>query len=201
MARYCLDFMCLHTSKFEFIKPKIISALFIRKSQILEMIALSNKRYGYILISDRKWWNRLCKRHEYNDRNYVFVRRNRVGPCEAHKLFFYVKKPVMQIRGVADFVERLTGNHKELWKAYGHETCLKTFNEYTNFLQGRQIATFIRFTDLNEFMNPIPARIMYRILGTSRVPRGGKYLNRETVNQLTVGRRSQVGKVQPKGFR
>jgi hypothetical protein len=70
---------------------------------------LSNKRYAYILISDEKWWNRLCERNRNSNQINVFVRRSRVGPLRTQKLLFYVKKPIMQIRGVASFIERLAG--------------------------------------------------------------------------------------------
>ncbi len=92
----------------------------------------------------------------------------------------------MQIRGVADFIERLTGDYKDLWNAYADETCLKNFDEYVNFLKGRKTATFIRFTNFHELRNPISMDAIIQALGVLRIPRGGKYLNRETANQLTV---------------
>jgi predicted transcriptional regulator len=147
---------------------------------------LSNERYAYILISDEKWWNRLCEQNRSSNEVHVFVRRNRVGPLETRKLLFYVKKPIMQIRGVADFIERLAGDYKELWNTYGDETYLRTFDEYVNFLRGRKAVTFIRFTNFHELENPVSMAVISRVLGVFRVPRGGKYLNRETANQLTA---------------
>ena len=147
---------------------------------------MSNERYAYILIFDEKWWNRLCERNKNSNKIHVFVRRNRVGPLETQKLFFYVRKPVMQIRGTADFVERLAGDYKELWNRYNEEACLKTFDEYVAFLQGRRTATFIRFTNFCELENPISMDVINMVLSVSRIPRGGKYLNRETANQFSV---------------
>jgi len=140
-------------------------------------LILLDEHYAYILLSDKKWWNRLCERNRSGCETHTFVRK-RVGPLKTQKLLFYVKKPIMQIRGIADFIERLAGDYKELWNTYGSETCPKTFNEYVNFLQGRKTVTFIRFTNLRELENPIPMEAI--------MPRGGKYLNRETANQLTV---------------
>jgi len=147
---------------------------------------LPNECYAYILISDEKWWNRLCERNRNNNEIRVFVRRNRVGPLKTEKLLFYVKKPIMQIRGVADFVERLAGDYKELWNMYGDETYLETFDEYVSFLKGRKTVTFIRFTNFHEFDNPVSMKVISKVLGVPTIPRGGKYLNRETANQLTV---------------
>lgn len=147
---------------------------------------MPNECYAYILISDEKWWNRLCDRNRNSNGIRVFVRRNRVGPIKTQELLFYVKKPIMQIRGVADFVERLVGEYKELWNTYGDETYLKTFDEYVDFLKGRKTATFIRFTNFHELDSPVSMKIISKVLGVLRMPRGGKYLNRETANQLTV---------------
>lgn len=147
---------------------------------------MQNECYAYILISEEKWWNRLCERNRNTNQIRVFVRRNRVGPLKTQKLLFYVKKPIMQIRGVADFIERLAGDYKELWNTYGNETCLKTFDEYVNFLKGRKTATFIRFTNFHELDSPASMKVISKVLGVLRIPRGGKYLNRETANQLIV---------------
>ena len=147
---------------------------------------MQNECYAYILISDEKWWNRLCERNRNINEIRVFVRRNRVGPLKTEKLLFYVKKPIMQIRGVADFVERLAGDYTELWNMYGDESYLETFGEYVSFLKGRKTVTFIRFSNFRELDCPVSMKVISKVLGVLTIPRGGKYLNRETANQLTV---------------
>jgi len=147
---------------------------------------MPNERYAYILLSKKKWWNRLCEQNRNSGQIHSFVRRNRVGPIRTQKLFFYVNKPAMQIRGVADFIERLSGDYKGLWDTHGVETCFETFAEYVVFLQGRKTATFIRFTNFRELINPISMKVVSKVLGVLRMPSMGKYLNRETANQLTV---------------
>ena len=131
---------------------------------------MSDKRYAYILLSDEKWWNRLCERNRSGSETHAFVRRSRVGPLETQKLLFYVKRPIMQIRGVADFIERLAGDYKELWNTYGGETCLKTLNEYVAFLQGRKTATFIRFTNFRELETPVSTEVINTVLSVPRMP-------------------------------
>jgi predicted transcriptional regulator len=145
---------------------------------------MSDGRYAFVLLSDEKWWKRLCESNIDDDKTRIFVRRNRVGPVAVEKLLFYVKRPLMQIRGSADFVERLSGNYRELWDLYGGETCLKDFKEYVNFLGGREHATFIRFKNFRELEVPISMDVIKKILGVQIIPRNGKYINRETANQL-----------------
>jgi len=149
---------------------------------------LLNDYYAYILISDKKGWNRLCKRNRNGDGTRVFVRKNRVGPVETQKLFFYIKKPIMQIRGVADFTERLAGDYKELWNTFGAETCFGKFAEYVSFLKGRQTVTFIRFKNFRELENPISLNVIRTAVGVARIPRGGKYLSYKTANELIIRR-------------
>lgn len=147
---------------------------------------MPNERYVYILLSEEKWWNRLCERNRNNSQMHAFVRRSRVGPLRTQKLLFYVNKPVMQIRGVSDFIERIVGDYTELWDAHGDETCFKTFDEYVVFLRGRTTATFIRFTNFRELTDPVSMEMISEVLGVLRMPPMGKYLNRETANQLII---------------
>lgn len=152
----------------------------------MEVTDLLGEHYGFILLSDEKWWNRLCECSRNSSQTHAFVRRSLVGPVETQKLLFYVKRPVMQIKGVADFIERVAGDYKELWSKYGDETCLKSFEDYLGFLQGKRKVTFIRFTNFYVFEVPFSMEAIKRVLGVLRIPRGGKYINREMVNQLTV---------------
>jgi predicted transcriptional regulator len=146
---------------------------------------MKNSRYAFILIADEKYWNRLCERNSADREVHVFVRKNQVGPCKAQKLLFYVKKPVMQVRGVADFIERLTGNSKALWEKYGAESCFESYSEYAAFAEGREKMTFVRFKNFAEIENPKPTQVMSSILGSLQGFRG-KYVNLETTKQLTT---------------
>lgn len=140
------------------------------------------ERYAYILLTDSKWWERLLE--EAAKEIQSFVRRGRVGPLKAEKLLFYVKFPVKEIRGIGDFVERVAGDSKELWKKYGHETCLKSRREYMQFIGDSNKVTFIRLKNLRELANPIPNEAFRKKLGIFRIPRGGKYLSRELLKQI-----------------
>jgi predicted transcriptional regulator len=146
---------------------------------------MESKRYAFILVADEKYWNKLCERNKTNMGIHAFVRKNQVAPKTAEKLLFYVKKPVMQVRGIADFVERLTGPIEELWTKYGAETCFESFDEYCAFAEGRLEMTFVRFKNFTEIENPKPTEAVRSLLGSLHGFRG-KYVNSETVEQLTT---------------
>lgn len=144
---------------------------------------MKTERYAFILISDEKYWKRLCEGSKKGTAAHAFVRKNRVAPKSTEKLLFYVKKPVMQTRGKADFIERLTGPTAELWAEYGVETCFASFDEYCRFAQGRIEMTFVRFRNFRELANPKSTEIIRAILRTLQGFRG-KYVNLETAEQL-----------------
>jgi predicted transcriptional regulator len=146
---------------------------------------MKNKRYAFILIADEKYWNRLRERSRADREVHAFVRKNQVGPREAQALLFYVKKPVMQIRGVAEFIERLTGDREELWRKHGAESCFESFDEYVAFAQGREKMTVVRFKNFTELENPTPTEVIRSVLGSLQGFRG-KYVSLETAKQLTT---------------
>jgi predicted transcriptional regulator len=145
---------------------------------------MKKERYAFILISDEKYWNRLRERSRAGREVHAFVRKNQVGPREAKTLLFYVKKPIMQVRGVADFIERLTGDREELWRKYGAESCFESFDEYVAFAKGREKMTVVRFKNFTELENPKPTEINRSVLGSLQGFRG-KYVSLETAKQLT----------------
>jgi predicted transcriptional regulator len=144
---------------------------------------VNNSRYAFVLIADEKYWKRLCERNSANREVHVFVRKNQVGPCKAQKLLFYVKKPVMQVRGVADFIDRLTGNSEELWRKYGAESCFESYGEYVAFAEGREKMTFVRFKNFTELEKPKHTEIARLVLGSLRWFRP-KYVSFEATEQL-----------------
>ena len=141
------------------------------------------ERYAFVLIADEKYWNLLCLRNRASSGTYAFVRRSKVAPKSAQKLLFYVKKPVMQVRGIADFVERVTGDSGELWRKHGDESCFETFEDYQSFTKGRMMMTFVRFKNFVELGKPKTTEATRSILGSLQGFRG-KYVNLATTKQL-----------------
>jgi len=148
---------------------------------------LTEEHYAYLLVEDEKWWNRRCARNRTSNAVHSFVRRGRVGPKDAQKILFYVKRPAKQIRGFAQFLERITGTTDELWNQYGSETIFESRDEYDFFVSGRSKVTFIRFKGMEEFEKPISSYDVCVAMGVKQMPQGGKYLGRETVNSIIKG--------------
>ena len=144
---------------------------------------MTHERYAFILIADEKYWNMLCERNRASSGTYAFVRKSKVAPKAAQKLLFYVKKPVMQVRGIADFIERLTGDSGELWLKHGAESCFETFEDYCAFAQGRTVMTFVRFKNFVQLETPKTTEATRSILGSLQGFRG-KYVNLATTKQL-----------------
>jgi predicted transcriptional regulator len=139
-----------------------------------------------------KFWNRLCNQNRSGKSKHSFVRRGVVGPKNTKKLFFYVTHPRKEIRGFADFIERVTGYSKDLWDSLGEESLLNSYEEYKDFLQGRKKATFIRFTNLKELPIPIKEETISKIFGKKRMPQMGLYITKKIAQQLLSKGGSQI---------
>lgn len=140
-----------------------------------------SERYAYVLSVDGKYWNRLCQRNKAALGTHVFIRKSQVAPKQAGQLLFYVtgaKKK--QILGVADFLERLTGNFEDLWQMFGGESCFESFEEYKTFAAGREMMTFIRFNNFRELSNPKSKEEVVRVLGSLHRFSVGKYLDKNS---------------------
>ena len=144
---------------------------------------MTNEHYAYILTVDEKYWNRLCQRNSAQIGTHVFIRKNQVAPKEVDQLLFYVTRK-KQVLGVADFLERLTGNYEDLWKKFGSESCFESFEEYKSFAGGREMMTFIRFTNFREIANPEPKENLVKVLGPLNRFGIGKHLDKERAMQL-----------------
>lgn len=145
---------------------------------------MPEEHYAYILVEHEKWWNNRCNKNQKGMNTQAFVRRGKVGPKDAKTLLFYVKLPVGEIRGYGDFLERISGTADELWNMYGSETVFESRDEYNDFVEGRSKVTFIRFKNLQELKKPIIWKDFSAALGIKKMPNGGRYLSRETVNSL-----------------
>jgi predicted transcriptional regulator len=151
------------------------------------------KRYAFIVLNLEKFWKRLCSQNRAGKQAHAFVRRGVVGPKNAKLLFFYVTHPHKDIRGHADFVERVTGDAEDLWESLGHESLLSSYDEYQDFLQGRKKATFIRFRNLRELPIPITTKVLSQVIGKERMPQMGLYLTERMAHRLISEGGAEIG--------
>ena len=142
------------------------------------------KQYAFIVLNLEKFWKRLSSQNRAGKHIHAFVRRGVVGPKNAKLLFFYMTHPRKEIHGYAEFIERVTGDAKDLWKSLGHESLLNSYDEYQDFLQGRKKATFIRFRNLKEFPKLVTTKTMAQIIGKEKMPQMGIYITEKMVHQL-----------------
>lgn len=146
---------------------------------------MEEQHYAFVLVADQKYWKRLCESNKAGKKTHAFVRRNQVGPTNAKKLLFYIKKPVMTICGQADFIERCVADGKSLWASYGEQTCFENYDEYAIFLSNRPVATFLRFKNLTQIPQPKPPKTVKKLLGSPKRFMG-KYVDWETAEQMTT---------------
>lgn len=145
---------------------------------------MPEEHYAYILVEDEKWWSRRCTKNQTGNSVHSFVRRGKVGPKSTGKLLFYIKLPVRQIKGVGEFVERITGSKDDLWNLYGAETVFGSREEYDKFVGERENVTIIRFKNMEELHAPIGVEAFHAATGIRKMPNGGMYVSRETLNQM-----------------
>jgi len=145
---------------------------------------MAEDRYAYVLVEDERWWNRRIIKNNAPGVVHSFVRRGKVGPKQAARLLFYIKLPVRQIKGVGEFVERITGPKDELWNRYGAETVFQNKDEYDKFVSGRSSVTLIRFRNMEELDKPVDFKTFHSTASIKRMPNGGLYISREALSQM-----------------
>ncbi len=134
---------------------------------------------GFILPIEAKWWKRFCDRNREGKTLHAYVRRGVVGPKDAKLILFYVTRPVKEIHGFGEFVERISGDADELWKNHSSESCLRSYEEFKNLMGKRRKATFILFKNLQELSKPVTFEKLSKKLGIRRMSPMGKYVTRE----------------------
>jgi predicted transcriptional regulator len=149
--------------------------------------SMTEEKYAYLLVEEKKWWNRRCERSQASSDPQAFVRRGRVGPKDAKVLLFYVKLPVGEVCGYADFLERISGTADELWNMHGPETVFESSDEYTGFVGGSGKVTFIRLRNLQRSESPVSWKDLSVTLGIKKMPNGGMYVSRANADSMIRG--------------
>jgi hypothetical protein len=93
-------------------------------------------------------------------------------------------KPVGEIAGYAEFIERKTGEADAVWNEFGNESVMTSKQQYEGLLGARRRVSFIRVRKLHEASKPIALNNLLLLLGVKRLSRKGFYVNRETADKL-----------------
>jgi predicted transcriptional regulator len=151
-----------------------------------------NDNYAFVMMVREKWWVEFVRRHQEGEKVHSFVNRGAAPPRNTHVILFYVTKPVRAIAGYANYVERVTGNPKELWNKYARESVLHSRDRFEEFIGNAQQASFVRFKDLNTDVNPISLSRILTFLGVKRLSRKGFYVDKDTSDTLISMMESEV---------
>ncbi len=142
------------------------------------------EQYAFIMMIRDKWWRELCSLSREEKKEFSYIRRGSAGPTNASFLFFYVTKPVGELAGYAEFIERKVGDAENLWSEYGSESVLKSKEEYQKLIGGKQKVSFIRFKNLKVAAKPVQLSDLIMFLDMKKPARGGFYIKKEPADKL-----------------
>ena len=142
------------------------------------------EQYAFIMMIRDKWWGEFCSLSREGRKEFSYIRRGAAGPKNASFLFFYVTKPVGELAGYAEFIERKVGDAESLWSEHGNESVLKSKEEYQELIGGKQKVSFIRFKNLKVAAKPVQLSALFTFLDVKKPVRGGFYIKKETADKL-----------------
>jgi len=143
-----------------------------------------NEKYAFVIMIRDKWWREFRRLNHEGKKVQSYVQGGWAPPKSTSLIFFYVTKPVAEIAGYAEFIERKVGEAESLWNEHGNESVLQTKEKYAEFIRDKQRVSFIRFKNLQEAAKPIPLNNVLMLLGVKRLARKGFYVNKETADKL-----------------
>ena len=148
------------------------------------MSGLMSEGYTFVMMIQGSWWGQFRQRHQQGEEVHSYVQKGAGPPKETRLILFYVTKPVAKIAGYAEFIERKVGETDDLWNKFGPESVFNSKEKYDEFLRDYQKASFVRFKNLREAVNPIPLRDFLSLLGTKGWGRRGFYMDKGTTDKL-----------------
>jgi len=147
---------------------------------------------AFVMMVQKRWWNEFCRRNHEGKKTFSFVLRGIAPPKDASAVLFYVTKPVGEIAGYADFIERKVGNADGLWKEHGDESVLSSKEKYDDFVKDSQRVSFVRFKDLHEAAHAIPLNDVLVSLGVRRLGRKGFYIDKEIEDKFVASMKQRA---------
>jgi len=143
-----------------------------------------NEKYAFVIMIRDKWWREFRRLNHEGKKVQSYVQGGWAPPKSTSLIFFYVTKPVAEIAGYAEFIERKVGDAESLWDEHGNESALQTAEKYAEFIRDKQRVSFIRFKNLQEAAQPIPLNNVLMLLSVKRLARKGFYINKESADKL-----------------
>jgi len=140
--------------------------------------------HAFVIMIKDKWWRELLSLNHKGKKVLSYVQGGWAPPKNTSLMFFYVTKPIAEIAGYAEFIERKVGDAESLWSEHGDESVLKSRERFEEFIRGKQRVSFIRFKNLIEAANPIPVNNILMLLGRRRLSRKGFYIDKEMADKL-----------------
>jgi predicted transcriptional regulator len=131
------------------------------------------------MMVQNRWWKEFVRRNHEGTSVHAFVLRGIAPPKDASRILFYVTKPVGELAGYAEFIERKVGDTSTLWKEHGVESVLKSKNNYQGYVKDAQKVSFVRFKNLHEATKPVPLNNILMSMGVRRLGRKGFYIDKE----------------------
>jgi len=142
-------------------------------------------KYAFVMMIQDRWWRGFLQRKQQGKTTHSYVQKGLAPPKYGSAILFYVAKPVGELAGYAEFIERQAGKAEKMWDEYGHESVLKSKEQFAEFMGGRTKASFIRFKNLKTAPKPILLNSLLMHLNIKRMSRKGFYVDRETADKLT----------------
>jgi predicted transcriptional regulator len=142
------------------------------------------EKYAFVMMIKDKWWREFCSLQKKGKETFSYVQGGWAPPKNTCLIFFYVTKPVGEVAGYAEFIERKVSDAESLWSEHGSESVLKSKEEYEEFIRDKQRISFIRFKSLHEAAKPIALSNILALLGVKRLARKGFYIDKETAYKL-----------------
>ncbi|MDH5482013.1 MAG: hypothetical protein OEY22_03920 [Candidatus Bathyarchaeota archaeon] len=142
------------------------------------------EKYAFVMMIREKWWRKFCHLNREGKRVLSYVKRGWAVPKNTFLILFYVAKPVGQLGGHAEFIERKVGDADSLWVEHGDESVLESKEEYYEFIQHKERVSFVRFKNLQEAAKPMPLSDILKLLGKRRLSRKGFYISKETADKF-----------------
>jgi predicted transcriptional regulator len=143
-----------------------------------------DKKRAFVMMVQNRWWGEFIRRNHQGKKVHAFVLRGFAPPKDASRILFYVTKPVGEMAGYAEFVEKKVGDAEELWRAHGAESVFSSQSKYEEFVKGAQKVSFVRFENLHEAAKPIPLNDILMSIGVKRLGRKGFYIGKEIENRF-----------------